>query len=94
MYPFEHAPVWILCKVYIKATDAAFAADATLTSPTKSFAPLIEMNENDVDALTTTLATELYRKHRHAEATSAAYEEILPRSESRRNTVPLLLLSS
>ena len=78
MYPFEHDPVWIVCKVYIKATAAVFAADATLTSPTKLSVTLIEMNENDLDALATTLATELYRKHRHAEETSAAYEEILP----------------
>ena len=72
VYPFEHDPVWCLRKVDIKASDAALATAEPLTSPAKSSELLKDLNKNDVDALTTALATKLARKRRCAEAISDA----------------------
>ena len=86
VYPFEHAPVWRVHKVDIKVSAAEFAAAAPLTPPIKSSVPQIDLNTNAMDALTTTLATELDRKHRRAETISTAQAEIVPGSDSETET--------
>ena len=78
MYNYDRALVWRVRKVDIVADAAALAVDETLTPPTKSFAPLTDINSNYVDALTTVLATELARKHRREKATSDARVEKVP----------------
>ena len=80
VYIFDHDPVWRLRKVDIKASDEAFDAATPLTSPTKSSVPLVDLNANSADALTTDKATELARKHRRAESTSAVQEDTEPGS--------------
>ena len=72
VYYLDLASVWRVCKVYIKESSAAFTAAEPLIFHTKLSAPLIELNKNAVDALTTDLATEIYRKLRRVEAASAA----------------------
>ena len=57
-----------------------------ITFPTKLSAPMIELNKNSEDALTTALATELASKHRYAESTSAAQEKIVTISNSETDT--------
>ena len=84
MYPFDHAPVWRVNKVDIAAAAAALAAAEPLTSPTKSSAPLIELKTNTVDALTTSLVTELASKRRNEEAAYYSQEEILTGSYSEK----------
>ena len=86
MCPFDHDPVWRVYKVYIKASAAALAAAEPLASTTKSSAPLTDLNKNSVDTLTTTIKTELYHKHRRAEATSAAQADRLPSPDSEIET--------
>ena len=61
MYPFERATVWRVCKVETKESYAPLAAVEPLKTPTKPSAPLKDLNENTVNALTTALATELTR---------------------------------
>ena len=77
MHPFDRAAVWLVCKVYIAAADAVLSTAEPLTSPTKLSVTLIDLSANYVNALTTALATKLDRKHRRAEATSAAHAEIV-----------------
>ena len=86
MYPIECATIWKERKVDIKASAAAFSAAAPLTFPTKCSAPLIDLNTNYVEALTTALAPELVCKHRLAEETSAAQAERVPVSYSELQT--------
>ena len=57
VYHLDCVPVWCVDKVYIVAAAAVFSAAEPLTSPKKSHAPLIELNSNDVDNLTTALVT-------------------------------------
>ena len=78
LYPFDFAPVYSVHKIDIKVPDVALGAAEPLTSPTKVSAPLIELNTNAVDFLTTTLATELSCKHRRVEATSDSQAERVP----------------
>ena len=70
----------------VKSSSAALDADETLKFPTKSSAPLVDMNANSVDDLTTALATELACKHRHTEAVSAAQSERVPGSDLETET--------
>ena len=86
VYNFDHAPLWSVRKFDIKAPAAEFAAAEALTSPTKLYAPLIELNANSVDAFTTALAVELSRKHRRVEATYAAQADRVPGSDSETET--------
>ena len=86
MYHFERATVWRVLKVDIKAYAAALAVAEPLTSATKLSVPLIDLNANSVDALTTNLATEFTHKRRRAEATSSAKSEIVLSSESETDT--------
>ena len=86
VYPFDHAPLWRIRNVDIKASAAEFAAAEALTSPTKLYAPLIELNANSVDAFTNALAIGLSRKHRRVEATYAAQADRVPGSDSETET--------
>ena len=82
MYTFDFSIAWRLRKVYIKESTAALAVYEPLTSPTKYSTPLTELNANDVDDLTTNLATELSHKLRRAEANSAEKAERVSVSDS------------
>ena len=75
VYNFYRYPFWCVHKLDIKSSAAALAAAGPLISPTKSSAPLIELNANAVDALTTDIATELSNKRRRAELTSDAQSD-------------------
>ena len=86
VYSFDCASVWCVCRVYISTADAALAAAELLTSPTNVSAPLTDLNLNDVDALTTALATELDRKRRCAESTTDAQSKRVPGSDSKTET--------
>ena len=66
VYPFDRNPVCRVHKADIVAADAALSTAEPLTFTTKLSAPLTEMNANNVYSLTTALATELSRTHRHA----------------------------
>ena len=81
VYTFDHDPFWHVRKVDIKPSAGEFKAPAHLTSLTKSSTPLVDMIANDVGALTTDIATELARKHRRAESTSAVQADTEPGSE-------------
>ena len=72
VYHFDRATVWLVRNIYIAAASSALAADEPLTSPTKLSAPMIDLNANSLEPLTTALATEIDHKHRCEKATSAA----------------------
>ena len=80
--PYVHIILDKVQKVDIAEAPVSLAADEPLTFPTKSSAPLTDLNANDVDDLNTALSTELTCKRRLAEATFAAHSEIVPGSES------------
>ena len=80
MYNFGCDPVWRVHKVDIKASHAELAAAEPLTLPTKLSASMIDLNENYVDKLINALVTELTRRRRHSDVTSASKEDIVPGS--------------
>ena len=81
VYIFDYDPFWRVREVDIKASAGEFDGAEHLTYPTKSSATLIDLNANYVDALTTDIATEVARKYRRAESTSAVQEDTVPRSD-------------
>ena len=86
MYPSDHASVWRVRKVYIKASASAVAVAEPLTLPIKLSAPLTELNKNSLDTLTTSLVTKLYCKHIFAEVNSDANIERVTCSDSETET--------
>ena len=82
VYPFDHSPVWSVRKADIRASATSLAAAEIQTFPTKYSALLIDLNANSVDALTTSLATELSHKCISSEATSAGQADRVTVSDS------------
>ena len=72
VYNFDRTPVWYKHKLDIKVYAAALATSEPLTLTTESSVPLVELNLNSVDTLTTALSPELSRKRRPVDATSSA----------------------